>query len=101
VLGNYRFSAVESAIYAGFWVTFFVWVFWDFAIARGLKFDTHIVTIGYFWLVNAFAFWLVARFSHVAGFGIINFYWVFAVALAAFIFQRMVWWVVVVRRAKK
>lgn len=97
VLGNYRFNAPETAIYAGFWVTFFVWVFWDFALAKGVKFDSSAVVVGYFWLVNAFAFWVVARFSHIAGFGIINYFWVIAVSLVALVFQRMVWRVVVKR----
>ena len=91
VLGNYRFSSLESAIYAGFWLTFFVWVFWDFAIAKGLKFDTRLVTWGYFWLANSFAVWLVARFSHIAGFGIVNYLWAFAIGLVVFIFQRIIW----------
>lgn len=89
VLGNYKFSPVESAIYAGFWVTFFVWVLWDFAIAKKLKFDTGLVTLGYFWSANIFAFWIVSRFSQISGFGMTNFVWAFAIALAAFMVQRL------------
>ena len=95
VLGNYRFGPFESTIYAGFWVTFFIWVLWDFAIAKNLKFDSKLVKFGYFWLVNAFSFWLVARFSHIAGFGITNFYWVFAIGLVTFLLQSLVWRLVV------
>lgn len=100
VLGNYRFNPLESAVYAGFWATFFVWIFWDFAIAKGLKFDTRLVTWGYFWLANSFAVWLVARFSHIAGFGIVSYLWAFAIGLAVFILQRIAWKVVAGRNTK-
>src|SRR3972149_11378843 len=90
VLGNWRFSPVESAIYAGFWVTFFVWVLWDFAIAKGVKFDSALVTLGYFWSANIFAFWLVSRFSEFAGFGIASYLWAVVVALGAYFAQRIV-----------
>src|SRR3972149_1067978 len=69
VLGNWRFGALESAIYSGFWVTFLLWTFWDFALAKGVKFDNWLTTLGYFWLVNTFSFWLTSRFSQYAGFG--------------------------------
>lgn len=89
VLGNWRFGALEAAIYAGFWVTFFVWAMWDFAIAKGVKFDTGFVTLGYFWLVNAFSFWIVARFSEFTGLGITSFYWAFIIGLGAYLVQRI------------
>lgn len=91
VLGNWRFNPIESAIYAGFWVTFFVWVLWDFAMAKGLRFDTGTVTLGYFWSANIFAYWIVSRFSQITGFGITNFLWAFAIGLAAYIIQRLGW----------
>lgn len=94
ILGNWRFNPVESAIYAGFWVTFFVWVCWDFAIARGLKFDSAVVTFGYFWLSNAFSFWVVSRFSQFAGFGITSYVWALLIAVFAYILQRFAFRVV-------
>lgn len=90
VLGNWRFSPMEAAIYAGFWVTFFVWSFWDLAMAKGVRFDSSVVTLGYFWSVNIFAFWVVSRFSQYAGFGISNYLWAFTVGLAAYGLQRLV-----------
>lgn len=90
VLGNWRFSPVESAIYAGFWVTFFIWVLWDFAIAKGVKFDSSAVTLGYFWIGNAFSLWIVARFSQYAGLGVSSYFWVLVVGLVAYILQRLV-----------
>lgn len=98
VLGNWRFGMVESAIYAGFWVTFFVWVLWDFALAKGVKFDTVVVKLGYFWLANSFAFWLVARFSEYVGLGITNYLWAFTLGLAAHLVQRLAWRIVVGRK---
>ena len=88
ILGNWRFSSIESSIYAGFWITFFIWVLWDFAIAKGVKFDSMTVTMGYFWLVNAFSFWIVARFSEMAGFGISGYYWAFVIGLAAYLLPK-------------
>jgi hypothetical protein len=95
ILGNYRFSPIESAIYAGFWVTFFVWVLWDFALAKGVKFDSMIVTLGYFWAANIFGYWLVSRFSQVAGFGISGYIWAFAIGLGAYFVQRLGWKLIV------
>lgn len=89
ILGNWRFNPIESAVYAGFWVTFFVWVLWDFAIAKGIRFDSATVTLGYFWAANIFAYWIVSRFSQIAGFGITNFLWAFAIGLAAYMVQRL------------
>lgn len=97
ILGNYRFGGIESAVYAGFWITFFVWAFWDFALAKGLKFESSVVTLGYFWLVNAFAFWIVSRFSQIAGFGVSNYLWTFTLGLVAYIFQRIAWRLVLKR----
>lgn len=88
ILGNWRFGPIESAIYAGFWATFLLWSFWDFALAKGVKFDNYLTTLGYFLLVNAFSFWLVSRFSQYAGFGITGYGWAFALALAAHFLQR-------------
>jgi len=90
VLGNWKFGPVEASIYSGFWVTFLIWCFWDFAMAKGLKFDTTAVTIGYFWSVNLFAFWLVSRFSQYFGFGVTGFIWPVFLGLAAHFLQRFV-----------
>ncbi len=95
VLGNWRFSPIEAAIYAGFCVTFFIWVLWDFAISKGVEFDTKIVNFGYFWSANIFAFWVVSRFSQYAGLGISNYYWALILAFVAYFVQRVVWKLVV------
>jgi len=88
VLGNWKFSILESVVYSGFWVTFFIWCFWDFAIAKGLKFNSFMVTFGYFFLVNIFSFWLVSRFPYYAGFGVTGFFWVTLISFCAYFLQR-------------
>jgi hypothetical protein len=99
ILGNWRFNPIEAAIYAGFWVTFFIWVLWDFAMAKGIRFDSATVILGYFWSVNIFAFWIISRFSQYAGFGITNYLWAFAIGLGAYIVQRLAWGLIVGKKA--
>ena len=99
VLGNWRFGGLESAIYAGFWETFFIWVLWDFALAKGVKFDSGVVTFGYFWTANIFAFWLVSRFSEYAGLGITSYLWALTLGLVAYLMQRFAWRIVVGKKA--
>jgi len=98
VLGNWRFNAIESSIYAGFCATCFVWVLWDFAISKGVEFESKVVTFGYFWIANIFSFWLVSRFSQYAGLGISKFYWVLLLALIAHFAQRIAWSLVVKKK---
>ncbi len=90
VLGNWKFGVVEASLYASFWVTFVIWCFWDFAIAKGLQFDSPVVVFGYFWVVNLFAFWLVSRFSSYFGFGVTSYFWPAVIALVAHALQRWV-----------
>jgi len=99
VLGNWRFGAIEASIYAGFWITFFVWLLWDFAISKGIKFDTGIVTLGYFWAVNIFAFWIVARFSQYAGLGIRSYIWAILMGFIAYAVQRLAWKFIIEKNA--
>lgn len=91
VLGNYKFTAVEAAIYSGFWVTMLVWSIWDFVYVRGVKVDRVSGAFLFFFLFNSLAFWLVARFSHLVGLGISGFYWALVLGFTANILQRFVW----------
>jgi hypothetical protein len=100
VLGNWRFGGVEAAAYGSFWVTFFVWVLWDFAMAKGVNLDSPIVNLGYFWSANFFAFWIVARFSQYAGVGITNYGWAMLLALGTYLAQRLAWKLIVKKKAK-
>lgn len=91
VLGNFKFSGLEASIYAGFWMTFLIWVFWDFARAKGMKFDEGIVRFFYFWLVNSFALWIIARFPYIAGFGIDSYLWAFVIGFLTISLHNFVW----------
>ena len=64
VLGTWRLTMVEAAIYAGFWLTFFVW------------------TIG---------IWLVARYAAYTGLGIASFWWAFALGAVTNLLQAVAW----------
>ena len=91
VLGNARHLPVEAAIYAGFWLTFFVWCMWDFIFIRGVKLEPESLAISYFLFVNALGVWLVSRYAHLTGLGIANFGWAFLVGGVADLIQRFVW----------
>lgn len=88
ILGNWRFNSVESSFYAGFWLTFLIWIWWDFAIAKKINLKNKIVAFGFFWFVNFFSIWVVSRFSHFTGFELVNYQWVLAIGFAATVLQR-------------
>lgn len=71
MLGNFRFSPIEAAIYSGFWMTFILWVFWDFAIAKKIL-DKTSTRFTFFFGANLFALWAVTKFSYFTGFGQID-----------------------------
>jgi len=96
-LGNWRFNSFEASIYAGFWLTFLFWVWWDFAIARGIKLDNKFITFVFFLFVNSFSVWAVSMFYRVIGFGLTNYYWALAMGFAVTILQRAAWRVIVKR----
>jgi len=91
VLGNFRLLPVEAAVYAGFWLTFFVWTMWDFIFIRGVKLEPESLAFSYFFFVNALGVWLVSRFAHLTGLGIANFGWAFLVGAVADLIQRFAW----------
>lgn len=90
-LGNWRFSNIESSIYAGFWLTFLIWVFWDFAIAREFNLKNKTIAFLFFLFVNAISIWVVSRFASVTGFGIINYQWVLAIGFITTLLQKVPW----------
>lgn len=95
VLGNFKFSSFEAAIYAGFWMTFFLWTSWDWILARGEKIEGFWRTLLFFWVVNSIGIWLTARFPHYTGFGIASYRWALALGAVEGIAQRLVWRVIV------
>jgi len=100
ILGNYRFNPIESALYAGFWVTVFLWAMWDFVYARGAKLGSEAGTDLIFWGINSVAVWLVSRFSHIAGFGISSFLWAFILGGVVTFIQRLTWKMFVEKKSK-
>jgi len=91
VLGNWKFSDLEAAIYSSFWLVVFVWVVWDFLISRGVKLKDNLGTWLYFWAVNAVGIWLVAKLSRILGLGIRGYLWAIGVAFFVNLAQRIVW----------
>lgn len=91
VLGNWKFTALEAAIYSSFWLTVLVWTAWDFIYSRGVKFDGGVITLVYFWIVNTLGIWLIARFANILGFGIAGWIWAVIVGALADLAQRVAW----------
>jgi len=99
VLGNFRFNPIESSIYAGFWATVLFWSMWDYIHVRDIKFDKMSGKFLVFWAFNFISYWLVARFAHITGFGVSSFWWALLLGLFAYFAQRLMWIVVVGRKA--
>lgn len=91
VLGNWKFSPVEAAIYSSFWLTVFIWIVWDFLLSRGVKLKDNLATWLYFWAVNAVGIWLVAKLSQILGLGIKSYLWAIGAAFFVNLAQRLAW----------
>ena len=99
VLGTYRFSTLEAAVYSGFWITFLAWVVWDFIKARGVSLSNRAFGVTILWLANSAAVWMVARFAHLTGLGISSYRWALLLGLIVALAQGTVW--ANVKKAKK
>jgi hypothetical protein len=91
VLGNWRFNSLESALYAGLWLTFLIWVCWDFAMARELNLKNKATSFIFFLLVNTISVWIISRFSGIMGFELLNYQWALGIGFVATILQRIPW----------
>lgn len=89
VLGTWKLTAVEASIYSGFWITFIVWIFWDYAMAKEWK-SRGLNTILWFWLANSVGIWITARFSNFTGFGISYYYLALILGFFTTLFQRII-----------
>jgi len=69
-------------------VTFFVWIFWDFMLAKKLKFS-QFLNFFWFWLANVMGIWLTARGSYFTGLGIRAYYMAIALGLFTNYGQRL------------
>lgn len=90
VLGNWRFSSIEAAFYSGFWITFTVWCFWDWALAKKIPLNQPVLAFIYFFPVNSLAVWLVSRWANYTGMGIAGFGWAFVIGFTGHWLQRWV-----------
>ena len=97
VLGNARFNGLESAIYAGFWITVLYWAMWDFVHIRKINLQKESSKFIVFWAFNFIGYWLVARFSHIAGYGVSWYGWVLVLSLLTNTAQQLIWKMVVRR----
>lgn len=91
LLGNDRLNTVESAIYSGFVLTFLIWIWWDFAIAKQFDLRKERVAAAFFLFVNFFSLWAMSRFSQITGLYIENIAWVIVLSVLATSIQRIVW----------
>jgi hypothetical protein len=91
VLGTYRFSTFEAAVYSGFWITFLAWVVWDFIKARGISLNNKVLAVVVLWLANSAAIWIVARFAHMTGLGISSYRWALLLGLVVALAQGTFW----------
>ena len=89
VLGTWKLTSFEASIYSGFWLTFVVWIFWDYMMAKKYewgKFKSFI----WFWLANIFGVWITARLGNFTGFGIDSLFTAIILGFFANIFQRVI-----------
>jgi len=100
VLGNWRFSAIEAAIYASFWQTFFIWVIWDYLLARGTTLKSGVSVWFYFLAVNTVGIWIIARLPHFLGLGIASWLWALVIGILANWLQRIAWSAITKRETK-
>ncbi|OGM87348.1 hypothetical protein A2614_02645 [Candidatus Woesebacteria bacterium RIFOXYD1_FULL_40_21] len=91
VLGSFRLTPVEAAIYAGFWLTFFVWSMWDFVLVRKVKLEPFPLRPLFFFFVNSLGVWLTSRYSGYSGLGITSFWWAFLLGGVTDLLQSVSW----------
>ena len=87
VLGNVAISRLTAGIFAGFLITFLCRLAKPIIGKFGLKLKGRIKMLGFYWLINSLAIWLVARLSIISGFGISAFYWAFALGIVTTLAQ--------------
>ena len=94
VLGNWRLTPMEAALYAGFWLTFFVWTMKEYLIVRNVKFEPPVLMHRFSFVVNCLGVWIISRYSQYTGLGITSFWWALVLGGAAYLFQLVVWTVI-------
>jgi len=64
---------------------------WDYLQARNVRLDRQRGRFLVFWTLNFVGFWIVSRFSYIAGFGISSFLWAIIIAFFSNTVQRFFW----------
>jgi hypothetical protein len=91
VLGTYRLSFITASLFAGFWLTFFVWTMWEYVLVRKVKLEPFLLRFIFFFFVNFVGVWIVTRYSQYTGLGITSFWWALAIGAAANLLQSASW----------
>lgn len=91
VLGTFRLSPLEASLYAGFWLTFFVWTMWEFVLVRKVKLEPSLLRLIFFLVVNFIGVWIVTRYSYHTGLGIVSFWWALFIGTVADLLQSVFW----------
>jgi hypothetical protein len=91
VLGNWRFSGIEASIYAGFWLTFFVWMMGEYMTVREVEFKSSLPRFVFLFFINSLGVWIVSRYSQYAGLGITSFWWAFVLGGVTSTLQLVSW----------
>lgn len=92
VLGNFRLLPIEASIYAGFWLTFFVWTMWDYVSIRKAKLESFPLRFLFFFIVNSLGIWIISRYApKYTGLGIDSFWWALFLGGVTNLLQSVAW----------
>lgn len=92
VLGNFRLLPFEAAIYAGFWLTFFVWMMSEYMSTRKVKLEPFTLRLLFLFVVDSLGIWIISRYApRYTGLGIASFWWAFLLGGVASLVQSSLW----------
>lgn len=72
-LGNSKYGMSESALYGGFFLTFWIWICWDVMIVRKITPKGDILAVLVFGLINFFGLVLGSILDRFTGFRLSNY----------------------------
>ena len=91
VLGNFRLLPLEASIYAGFWLTFFIWTMWEYVLVRKVKVESFNLRIIFFFFVNSLGIWIISQYGKYTGLGLTSFWWVLVLGGVTDLLQGVAW----------
>ena len=87
-----RLLPLEASIYAGFWITFFVWTMWKYVLVRKVTLEPFTLKFLFFFIMNSLGVWIVSRYGEkYTGLGIANFWWTLTSGVIITILQIVSW----------